>query len=713
MKTTLLVTITLLCLNLGNAQVRTNFNNPDQIGSRGKYSKNFQDKSPFLIAARDTRVLLEREARDQASGVTRPFRIAEPISVDIDVVQEAEWLEENGVAFGKFTILASGAKSISANFDQFYVPVGTELYVYSENGEMITGPITELENNPNNFWGTWVYKGQRLTIDFKVPIEAKSSIKLHISSIAYGYKDIYKTEVGNFGESAGCNVNVLCPLGNSWENERNSVALILDASSSALCSGSLVNNACNLNIPYLLTANHCFATNPQQNVTQWKFTFQAWSPTCNPSQNANGTTFNGSTLRARDAGSDFCLVELNQIPPTNSGITYAGWSRETIGIQNTTIIHHPAGDVMKISRDNDAPVFSTFQGAQCWRLGLDQGATEGGTSGAPYFDQNHRIIAQHFGINDANLPICDRVNKFGGRFDVSWTGGGTNATRLSNWLDPTNTGVMTTNTRGIYSISGPALVCTNGTFTLNNPPGPVMWSVTPSNLVTPSNGSGVVANITKNSNGNATITFNLGCPNGNPSFSFHTGPYSSSDYPITGPSSASCNSYVYYSIPTLAGVTSINWLWPSGWTYVSGQNTPYLALSTNSSSGVVSVGVNNTCGQSGSYYTKYTSITGFCGFSALSVYPNPVSSELTISFIDTAAIDVGASAILELVSPYEVKIFNQYQELVYSARANRKTLKISISHFPDGPYYLNIFNSEGIIQRKIFVSRLNTSSPLD
>jgi hypothetical protein len=247
-------------------------------------------------------------------------------------------------------------------------------------------------------------------------------------------------------------------------------------------------------------------------------------------------------------------------------------------------------------------------------------------------------------------------------------------------------------------------VCTNGTFTLNNPPGVVTWSVTPSNLVTPSSDTGAVANITKISNGNATITFNLGCANGNPSFTFHTGPYSSSDYPITGPSSASCNSYVYYSIPTLTGVTSINWVWPSGWTYVSGQNTPNLALRTNSSSGVVSVGVNNTCGQSGSYATKYTSVTGFCGFSAFAVYPNPASGELTISFADTATIDLMANTVQEFES-YEVKIFNQYQELVYSTRSSRSRLTIPISNLPNGTYYLNVLNKEGVIQRKIFVNK--------
>lgn len=199
----------------------------------------------------------------------------------------------------------------------------------------------------------------------------------------------------------------------------------------------------------------------------------------------------------------------------------------------------------------------------------------------------------------------------------------------------------------------------------------------------------------------------MGCANGNPSFSFHTGPYSSSDYPITGPSSASCNSYVYYSIPTLSGVTSINWVWPSGWAYVSGQNSTNLDLRTNSDGGVVSVGVNNTCGQSGSYATKYTSVSGFCGSSSssLSVYPNPASNELTISFVDTTATNTMTNFNQEFESSYEVKIFNQYQELIFITQTINKKITISTAHLPNGTYFLNIFNKEGIIQRKIFINK--------
>lgn len=272
MRLFLLFILLFVFASLANAQVKTNFNNSDVITEQGKFSKNYRGKKPFTIPAQDIQALLDKDELENLSEEPKPFKIAEAIKVDIDVLKEADWIEADGFAFGKFTVVATDAKSVSANFDQFYLPKGAELYVYSENGEMITGPITEAENNENNFWGTWVYKGERLTVDLKTPVESKTSLKLRISSIAYGYKELY---VSDFGSSANCNINVLCPEGNGWENERNSVALILDANSTSLCSGALVNNTCNLSIPYLLTANHCFDTNPQQNVAQWKFTFQA------------------------------------------------------------------------------------------------------------------------------------------------------------------------------------------------------------------------------------------------------------------------------------------------------------------------------------------------------------------------------------------------------------------------------------------------------
>lgn len=101
---------------------------------------------------------------------------------------------------------------------------------------------------------------------------------------------------GKPGASAGCNINVLCPEGNGWQNERNSVALII-ANGVESATGSLIMNTCGTNIPYFLTANHVVVE--AGNVPNWVFQFQYWSATC-PLPNTGmreDIQFNGCTLR--------------------------------------------------------------------------------------------------------------------------------------------------------------------------------------------------------------------------------------------------------------------------------------------------------------------------------------------------------------------------------------------------------------------------------
>ena len=51
--------------------------------------------------------------------------------------------------------------------------------------------------------------------------------------------------------------------------------------------------------------------------------------------------------------SDFGLVELNSVPPVSYDVFYAGW-RNTGAVSTTAVcIHHPSGDVKKISFDDD------------------------------------------------------------------------------------------------------------------------------------------------------------------------------------------------------------------------------------------------------------------------------------------------------------------------------------------------------------------------
>jgi lysyl endopeptidase len=440
-----------LCFMELSAQVKTNFRNNTLITGKGKYDRDYK-MAVYRIAPPDTNAIKQRELQDKKGAGVKPFRFAEPVSVNINVAKLIQWNEDGEFAFGRFSIGAKGARSLSINFNDFYLPEGTELFVYNEDGSMITGPVTEKENTQKAVWGSAVYKGELLIVEVKTPVATKKDIRLNVNNVAYGYVEIF-----GFGNSSACNINVLCAQGNGWEQERNAVALILNENGSVWCTGALVANTCNLNLPYFLTANHCLTGD----VTQWRFIFQYWSATCTPSQDDfTSLLFNGSTLRANSAATDFALLELNNAPAANSGLAYAGWSRNTTGITQTTIIHHPAGDVMKISRDNNAPAAVTVSGKQVWQLGLDEGATNGGSSGSPYFNQDHRIIAQHWATSGSNSNACLDPTKYGGRFDLSWAGGGSNATRLSNWLDPYSRLLLTTNTTPVANLTAPAAPAT-------------------------------------------------------------------------------------------------------------------------------------------------------------------------------------------------------------------------------------------------------------
>ncbi|HSC37533.1 MAG TPA: T9SS type A sorting domain-containing protein [Chitinophagaceae bacterium] len=701
---------------IASAQVSTNFNNDVLIRDQGKFNRDYGSRVDFQAPEKNIPDLVRSERLIvDSSNVARPYQFATPVSVDLDISKSMKWNNEGAFVFGKYVITAKGAMNTSINFDRFYLPKGTEMYVYNENGSMITGPVTERENNAAKTWGSWVYNGPILIIEVKTPAATRNELELHASNIAYGYKQVYKTQLNDFGTSASCEVNVLCPQGAGWDNERNSVALVLNDNGSSWCSGCMVMNTCNDDRPFYLTANHCFNPPglPQQNVAAWRFTFQAWSPTCTPSQNSSGVTYNGSTLRANSAGSDFCLVELNNTPPANSGINYAGWSRNTNGINSTTIIHHPHGDVMKITADNNAPVFGNFMAAQCWHLQVDNGTTEGGSSGAPYFDQNHRVIGQHFGIDDGLNAICNQVSKFGGRFDVSWTGGGTNATRLSNWLDPSGSGAATTNTTNIsqlaLSISGDDLFCTTSNpYTITNLPAgaTVSWSTNPQYFATPNCANCTSTTLSYGNDGLVTLTATLTNVCGGQTKTI-TKTVRSGSTPPTG---------FYYSggvYNTLVDeISGSNYLTPNNWILVHANSavngTPqWTPLGGFDYSWTIAGNELEVNVQADGYAAFQMNINGECGTIsktyifepnggnfALSVAPNPATSEVTISVDDQNATQAANGKAVRGIR--QMIISDKLGNVVLKRNFpdHTKRARVNVSTLTSGFYIIQVFDGK-------------------
>ncbi len=638
--------LAMLIAFIGQAQVITNYNNIEKIGNEGKFKAAYR-MAVQEVAPPDLKNALARDKAEAQAG-SKIIYIAEPVALNVNLQKAASWVRNGEMEYGRFTLYSRGAQTLSINFSDFYLPKGTELFIYNKEGEMITGPVTEAENNELKTWGSSIFKGDEVTVEVKVPAALKDELSLIITNMAYGYKQIFIEKTVGFGLSGACNINVLCAAGNGWAAERNSVAFIATSTGAALCSGAMVMNTCLTNVPYVLTANHCFDANT--NVGGWRVFFQAWSAACTPNQNSNGVLFNGTTLRARWAPSDFCLVQLNSTPAANSGINYAGWTRSTAAATSGVSIHHPAGDVMKIStyttalvREDD-PVRCGVNavGTLHWVVLWNQGVTEGGSSGSPLFDQNHRIVGQLSGgpSSCAQAANC-RIDMYG-RFDDSWTGGGTNATRLSNWLDPSNSGAQTTNTTSIANLLTPNgqtipetnFICTSRSYSLTGvPAGTVVTWQSSDPAVATITATGNPVTLTKVANGYVTITARVGgCVVATKGIYVGSSPIS-----IASTLQPGCNSGFQNWVLSISPITNgSNWNWSIGTLGTNSQINIYSPTSTTTNVGVkgggaVRLNYTDACGvarQDG--ITVYSTCPPF----RLAVSPNPASGNIVVSMND-------------------------------------------------------------------------------
>jgi len=146
------------------------------------------------------------------------------------------------------------------------------------------------------------------------------------------------------GRSGLCNHNTVCPLGNGWRNQINSVAALTTGSGGRFCTASLLNNVENDKKQLLLTANHCGASS-----TGWVILFNYQSLTCARGGNRflNYTVARVSEI-FRNVPSDHNLVLIGEPIPKTYNVYFNGWSAVNEPERNYTVgIHHPAGDVKK------------------------------------------------------------------------------------------------------------------------------------------------------------------------------------------------------------------------------------------------------------------------------------------------------------------------------------------------------------------------------
>lgn len=380
-----------------------------------------------------------------------PWRFGYNHETSLTLENSGSWSTlANGGKVWRLKVASKYAQTINLTFNGTVIPKGNELYISSNDRSVVLGKFTENHLYKGEL-GSELVPGSSAIIEYYVAPENSTNVgQLEIVTVTHGYRTTDEFQAKAFGQAGACHMNVNCPDGLPFEQQKRSVVLIVSGS-NGLCSGALINTTEYDERPYVLTANHCF----NSNLANWVFRFNWESPNCsNPSTSPSYTSLSGASLLARKLSTDFCLLKITggliagKIPSAYN-VYFSGWDRSGVSPTTTFGIHHPRADIKKISFDDHAshPTQSTISGVTSevngvWQVTWDRNTTtESVSSGSPLFDQNRRIIGQLWGGGaSCSSPTG---NDFYGRIYSSWNPTASDSTnQLAYWLDPTSTGAI-------------------------------------------------------------------------------------------------------------------------------------------------------------------------------------------------------------------------------------------------------------------------------
>ncbi|NTW24759.1 MAG: PKD domain-containing protein [Lentimicrobium sp.] len=427
-------------------------------------SRTQQNNLRFEIPAPDINKLEQEDLLFEESGLPERMGMNLPVSINpasAGIIVSANGSEQTWL----INLRSTGAYGLGLYFSEFSLPEGARMFVYSEDKKQVLGSYTSLNNQASRKFAIEVVKGESLFIEYTCPLSEAGNSAFEIGEVLYVYKPMffYDSQTGDLRNSGSCEVNAACSEGDNWRKEIKSVVRILikNGNASYWCTGTLMNNTSVDFSPLLITADHCarsfaetYAT--PADVSQWIFYFIYETPGCQDEAVEDNKSLTGAVKLASSSpqqnnGSDFYLVQLNDIIPADYEPYYAGWDN-TGSLSNSGVgIHHPAGDVKKISTyteqlavDQWGQVPGTHFRVVWAATENGHGVTEGGSSGSPLFNAQGRFLGQLTGGESgcSNLTGAD----FYGRLSFSWESNGTDdSTRLKPWLDPDNTGISILN----------------------------------------------------------------------------------------------------------------------------------------------------------------------------------------------------------------------------------------------------------------------------
>ena len=329
-------------------------------------------------------------------------------------------------------------------------------------------------DDARTYWGPLV-AGQHGIVEIELPAgEPASGTQVSVPRISHFFLDPLSKEslASDYKALSGsCNLDVNCATPVSPAANAVAKMSFTKGGVSYSCTGTLMNDLGSSEIPYFLTANHCIDTQTAASTltTYWFYRASGCNSTLVDARYQlvyGGASMlwnrSGVSTASDQSGTDTSFMRLNRAPP--AGALFAGWSAIPQGVgAGFTGIHHPVGDVQKISRGShigywwaDGAYSYTGQAdAPMYQVQWYSGTTEGGSSGSGIFVGGQSANPQLVGTLTGGAASC--TNPGGadvyGRFDKPFNAA------LNIWLAPAASPVFrlynNNNSVHFFTISAP------------------------------------------------------------------------------------------------------------------------------------------------------------------------------------------------------------------------------------------------------------------
>ncbi|MDA3910844.1 MAG: PKD domain-containing protein, partial [Bacteroidales bacterium] len=471
-KATLLVILLFVSISNINAQESQGGTPPSFEEGRSINAVDNYSVDELTIYPPDVQTLRLEDKNRGKNGL--PPRVGINVPVNAGLNTAGSWTTRpDGSKVWILKISSDGALAMNLIFDDFYLAPGTKMFMYNESKKQVLGAFTYKNNSEHGRFTTTQIQGETVYIEYYEPAKVVDESRFNIQDAGYFYNmdkqlarltETYgdQNNEKTVGASDGCEVNINCsPVGDDWQDEKRGVAQITFLAGGAwyLCTGTLVNNTSYDETPYFLTAFHCGAADATDTeLLSWEFHFNYESPDCtDPGTEPATDVIIGATRIAEgniNGGSDFFLLQLEATPDGTFNPYYNGWDNSGTASATGAGIHHPAGDIKKIStygsiaQSGSNNIGGDVMAANStwsvtWAENLNGwGVTEGGSSGSPLFRDNGLIIGTLTG--GASFCTAQTASDVYGRVEYHWnSNGATDADQLEPWLDPTNSGATT------------------------------------------------------------------------------------------------------------------------------------------------------------------------------------------------------------------------------------------------------------------------------